>query len=404
MTRPTGCRPIFAPLLAIAAATSMLAPAAQAAPPQQALQRVLDEWAHDPKRSAGPGVAVAISKMNAEGELEGQPLVLVSGVRDAGLKNPLQPGDAFILGSCTKSLTAVLIAHLVDERKLEWTSTLGELGDRLNLKVHPGFRKVTINDILVHRAGIPEEWHPPHANREQTVIALLARGPDSTLGEDHYSDNGFSVLGYLAEKIFNAADGRGRTWDHLVEEEIYAKLGIVEQAGASFQRGAFAGRSVKRWEEIAKTGPVAHKGMVPERGLDDSFELPSLAPAAAAQLPMGEWLKFVRFLQNGSAGKPAHNGIISDPSVFAHLFELPGKDRAGRKGYLYYGALTGSPSDYNYVGVNGGFTAFFSFQKPSASGGLAITIASNSYYSWSMGALSKLHQDLYAAWKAASPN
>src|SRR5689334_11902854 len=63
--------------------------------------------------------------------------------------------DRFHLGSCTKAMTATLIAMLVEEAKLSWTSTLGELFAGSVNPMHPAWEKVTLRQLLAHRAGLP---------------------------------------------------------------------------------------------------------------------------------------------------------------------------------------------------------------------------------------------------------
>ena len=49
------------------------------------------------------------------------------GIRKWGDNTPVQKEDAFHLGSCTKAMTATLVAMLVEEGKLKWDATLEEL-------------------------------------------------------------------------------------------------------------------------------------------------------------------------------------------------------------------------------------------------------------------------------------
>src|SRR4029079_19319436 len=65
--------------------------------------------------------------------------------------------DRFHLGSCTKAMTATLVAMLVEEGKLNWTTTLGELFADTVKPMHPGWEKVTLRQVLAHRASLPHE-------------------------------------------------------------------------------------------------------------------------------------------------------------------------------------------------------------------------------------------------------
>src|SRR5262245_41445599 len=50
-----------------------------------------------------------------------------AGVRKRGTAERITLEDRFQLGSCTKAMTATLVAMFVEEGRLNWTTTLGEL-------------------------------------------------------------------------------------------------------------------------------------------------------------------------------------------------------------------------------------------------------------------------------------
>src|SRR3954471_10820296 len=78
-----------------------------------------------------------------------------AGVRKRGTAERITLDNQFHLGSCTKAMTATLVAMLVEEGKLNWTTTLGEL---FAVKpMHPAWEKVTLQQVLAHRAGLPLE-------------------------------------------------------------------------------------------------------------------------------------------------------------------------------------------------------------------------------------------------------
>src|SRR3974390_169208 len=79
----------------------------------------------------------------------------VGGVRKRGTAERITLGDRFHLGSCTKAMTATLVAMLVEEDKLNWTTTLGELFADTVKPMHPAWEKVTLRQVLAHRAGLP---------------------------------------------------------------------------------------------------------------------------------------------------------------------------------------------------------------------------------------------------------
>src|SRR6476646_12185780 len=78
----------------------------------------------------------------------------VAGVRKRGTAERITLDNQFQLGSCTKAMTATLVAMLVEEGKLNWTTTLRELFAGTVKPMHPAWEKVTLRLVLAHRAGL----------------------------------------------------------------------------------------------------------------------------------------------------------------------------------------------------------------------------------------------------------
>ena len=77
-----------------------------------------------------------------------------AGVRKRGTAERITLDDRFHLGSSGKAMTATLVAMLVEEGKLNWTTTLGELFADTLKPMHPAWEKVTLRQVLAHRAGL----------------------------------------------------------------------------------------------------------------------------------------------------------------------------------------------------------------------------------------------------------
>ena len=77
-----------------------------------------------------------------------------AGVRKRGTAERITLDDQFHLGSCTKAMTATLVAMLVEEGKLNWTTTLAEVFADTVKPMHPAWEKVTLRQVLAHRAGL----------------------------------------------------------------------------------------------------------------------------------------------------------------------------------------------------------------------------------------------------------
>jgi CubicO group peptidase (beta-lactamase class C family) len=79
------------------------------------------------------------------------------GVRVHGIDIKVTIDDRFHLGSDTKAMTATLVAMLVEEGKLRWDLTIGEVlgGDVPGM--NPQLAAVTLEQLLSHSGGIPSD-------------------------------------------------------------------------------------------------------------------------------------------------------------------------------------------------------------------------------------------------------
>lgn len=75
---------------------------------------------------------------------------------------PLAPDTLFPVGSLTKGYVAALLAVLVDEGRLRWDDTLGQLLPTMSLK--PEAARLTLLQLATHSAGLP---------RQPTDVAML---------------------------------------------------------------------------------------------------------------------------------------------------------------------------------------------------------------------------------------
>lgn len=151
------------------------------------------------------------------------------GVRRFGTLDPIHATDRMHIGSITKSMTATLIASLVDDGLLQWddhpAATLAfEPGD-----VDPGYVDVTLLDLLHHRAGIPgdEDFETipdlsgtPPEQRLQAAALVLAAPPATVRGTFRYSNAGYAIAAAMAEAV------TGRSWESLLADRLAAPLGI----------------------------------------------------------------------------------------------------------------------------------------------------------------------------------
>ena len=206
-----------------------------------------------------------------------------AGVRKRGTAERITLDDRFLLASCTKAMTATLVAMLVEEGKLHWTTTLGELFADTVKPMHRTWDKVTLRQVLAHRAGLPldpdglarvfsllrapyaslrrspELMRPPRARlgslpRQRLEIArqALSRPPGIPPDTKYwYSNEGYILAGAALEQF------TGRAWEDLMRERLFQPLGI--RTGGFGQPGT-AGKTDQPWGHSAVVGKPIDPG------------------------------------------------------------------------------------------------------------------------------------------------
>src|SRR3981081_4226588 len=114
------------------------------------IQEAMEEW-------QVPGLALAVVR---EGESD---RLKAFGWRDVEAGLPMTPDTQFILCSITKSFTALGLAMLVDDGRLDWTKPVREYLPDFRLHDAIATDRVTVQDLLCHRTGLPRHdwiWMP----------------------------------------------------------------------------------------------------------------------------------------------------------------------------------------------------------------------------------------------------
>ena len=254
----------------------------------------------------------------------------VAGVRKRGTAERTTLDDRFHLGSCTKAMTATLVAMLVEEGKLNWTTTLGELFADTVKPMHPAWEKVTLRQVLAHRASLrfepdglaqvfnelvrpPRAFHFLEAVRNGTLpqqrleIArqALSRPPGIPPGTKYwYSNVGYILAGAVLEQL------TGRAWEELMRERLFQPLGI--STGGFGPPGA-ADKTEQAWVHSTILG----KPLDPR---SPAAELPLFyGPAGLAHMTVTDWAKFIALHLRGDPANPHCQAALLKLDTFAEM-------------------------------------------------------------------------------------
>ncbi len=169
---------------------------------------------------------------------KGQQVAFVDGVRILGQAQRATLDDRWHIGSCTKSVTATLVARLVEAGQLSWDDKVGSALGAAIPGMNADLRDITFLHLLSHRSGMagnipvaelsafPRENPDPRSDRLRYArIALSARPSGRREQHFEYSNSGYVVAGAMIEQKL------GRPWEDLVREYVLEPLGMQ---GAGF--------------------------------------------------------------------------------------------------------------------------------------------------------------------------
>lgn len=244
----------------------------------------------------------------------------LAGVRRAGAETPVEEHDRFQLGSNTKAITATVLATLVEQGKLAWPTTLGEIFPELRDTMAPEFRAVTVDLLLSHHAGIspfedtdakdfrsiPRLSGSPTEQRAAFTAWVLRGKPAGPIGgKGLYSNGGYTIAGAIAERVTH------ESWESLVRARVFQPLGIT---------GSFA------WSDSPDVDqPWGHhetrRGAKPVDPRNRKERVPPIIwPAGSVELSLQE---YVRFLQVHLRGAEGRDTPLLKAATIKHLHTSP---------------------------------------------------------------------------------
>ncbi len=290
----------------------------------------------------------------------------VVGVREVGRPDRVRVEDRWNIGSVGKAMTSTLIAVLIDQGVLRWETTIGEALPEF--KMNPGYRNVTLEQLLQHRGGIPQDMdfrrdfieritrsaRTPTECRAAYVADVLRRAPLGRPGERMaYSNAGYTIAGFIAEYVTRTP------FERLMREKVFLPLGMTTaQVGGNGGSGQPQGHM---------PGP---NGL---RVMNFTGKLPQMtAPAGDINCSIGDLARFAAFHLAGMQGR----GRLLKPETFRRL-HTPPTVPAGQEPYACGWEIvpewTKEPFQ-GHGGSNGTFRAQIAiFPKE----GLAIAAATN---------------------------
>ncbi len=271
----------------------------------------------------GPGAALAVAK---DGRLV---YARGFGLADRETKEPVHPDSLFRIASVSKPVTASAVMLLAQRGKLQLDDLAIDVlkrrpGPNPEAPIPPGWRKVTIRDLLQHTSGWDPDRDDPAveavlrergtfpAPPETAVRAMIGRPPSLEPGQVHrYANANYQMLG----RVIEAASGQ--SYEAFVRQDVLAPLGIGRmRLGGSRPADRLPGE-VRYLDGLdLGAGPdVAAEGRPVPRPYD--VEMPSIDSS-------GGWVaSAVDLVRLASAMAPAARDRVLSPETVRRMVARP---------------------------------------------------------------------------------
>jgi CubicO group peptidase (beta-lactamase class C family) len=263
----------------------------------------------------------------------------IQGERVYGKENNVSIDDYFHIGSCSKSILAVIATKLVEENKIDWNTNFFEVYPELKERSLKEYWNITLEDLFLCRAGIKpyisgDEIFPKLDSTSQNIRYnfvkwLIQQKPASKIQEEKfeflYSNAGYSMASLMLERVSS------KSYDELIETYVADKMGIETFIG-------FPNRFDlnQPWGQI-----ITKKGMEiidPE----NAYSLPELLiPAEDLSMKHMGFAKFIQLNLKGLRGED--NFITSNNYNYVHF---------AYKGFSI-GVGNGEMFGYTFLGIDG---------------------------------------------------
>ena len=147
------------------------------------------------------------------------------GLSDVEKELPMTEETRFAMASVTKSFTAMSVALLVDQGKLEWDKPVRDYMPEFVLDDAYATQHITVRDMLSHRTGMPRHdfaaWRLDLPRAEFIKRLKHLKFSASFRERFQYNNLMYYATAYLVEKV------AGQRWEDFMQEQVFSPLGMV---------------------------------------------------------------------------------------------------------------------------------------------------------------------------------
>ncbi len=304
--------------------------------------------------------AIAVSVMNSEHIYSQE----VQGTRVFNQPDLATLDDFFHIGSCSKSILAVMAAKFVEQGKINWQTRFFEIFPELLEKANEAYRDITLEDLFLSQAGIKAftnaeaepfpEFDPSVKDRRLEFIKYLIAQPPSSKKKDGrfqhlYSNPSYMMASAMLERV------SGLRYDELVKNTLIDNLHLGVHIG---------------WPNSSSPdqpwGHSVRKNKVEAYPPDHDYKIPDLiAPAGDLSMTPKDYAKYTQLHLRGLRGLDTY--LATDSYQHIHF---------GHKGFSL-GVANGSFDSLTFSGFDGSAGTFYCRSIIVPDSDFAFTIMTN---------------------------
>lgn len=173
-----------------------------------------------------PGVALGIVEDGKVAFLGG------FGVRELGKQAKVDADTRFMIASNTKALTTLMLAKLVEQKKLTWTSRASSLLPAFKLGDAETTSKVQVEHLVCACTGLARQdfeslFEFGNVTPKQSMERLATMQPTSGFGELYQYSNGLAAAaGFVGGHVAFPQLELGEAYDQAMQSEVFVPLGM----------------------------------------------------------------------------------------------------------------------------------------------------------------------------------
>lgn len=224
--------------------------------------------------------------------------------------------DYFHIGSCSKSVLAMMAAKLIEQKKITWQTKFFEVFPELKDEANSAYRDIALEDLFRGEGGIkaytnteaepfPDYGPAVSDKRLEFIKYLIARPPSSEKKDGKfqhlYSNASYTMASAMLEKV------TGQKYEELVKQTLTDGLGMSVRIG---------------WpNSVSPDQPWGHlvtKGKIETFPPEHEYKLPYLiTPAGDLSMTPMDFAKYTQLHLRGLRGND--NYISSEAYRYIHF-------------------------------------------------------------------------------------